>query len=160
MEAFYRPFQEVEAGEKFDGLIITGAPIEHLPFEEVTYWDELREVMDWTQTHVQSTFGVCWGGMAMIYHFHGVQKHMLRRQGLRLFPPPEPRARVALPARLLGRFRDSGQPLDRDAAGRDRRGAGPADAARLGRGRALPGRGLRRTARSTSSTTSNMTATR
>ena len=78
METFYRPFAEVAAsGEKFDGLIITGAPIEHLPFEEVTYWDELRAVMDWTQTHVHSTFGVCWGGMAMIYHFYGVQKHML-----------------------------------------------------------------------------------
>ncbi len=78
METFYRPFADVaETGEKFDGLIITGAPIEHLPFEEVTYWDELRRVMDWTQTHVHSTFGVCWGGMAMAYHFHGVQKHML-----------------------------------------------------------------------------------
>jgi homoserine O-succinyltransferase/O-acetyltransferase len=76
MEAFYRPFQEVK-DQKFDGLIITGAPIEHLPFEDVTYWDELCEVMDWTQTNVQSTFGVCWGGMAMINHFHGVQKHML-----------------------------------------------------------------------------------
>ncbi len=76
MEAFYRPFQDVKA-EKFDGLIITGAPIEHLAFEDVTYWDELREVMDWTQTNVQSTFGVCWGGMAMINHFHGVAKHML-----------------------------------------------------------------------------------
>jgi len=76
MEMFYRPFQEVR-GEKFDGLIITGAPIEHLPFDEVTYWDELTQVMDWTQTNVQSTFGVCWGGMAMINHFHGVQKHML-----------------------------------------------------------------------------------
>lgn len=76
MATFYRPFQAVK-GEKFDGLIITGAPIEHLPFEEVTYWDELCEVMDWTQTNVQSTFGVCWGGMAMINHFHGVQKHML-----------------------------------------------------------------------------------
>jgi homoserine O-succinyltransferase len=76
MEAFYRPFQEVK-GEKFDGLVITGAPIEHLPFEEVTYWDELTEVMDWTQTNVHSTFGVCWGGMAMAYHFHGVKKHML-----------------------------------------------------------------------------------
>ena len=76
MEAFYRTFQEVKA-EKFDGLIITGAPIEHLPFEEVTYWDELVEVMDWTQTNVHSTFGVCWGGMAMIKHFHGVEKHML-----------------------------------------------------------------------------------
>jgi homoserine O-succinyltransferase len=76
MEAFYRPFQEVR-DEKFDGLIITGAPIEHLPFQDVTYWDELTEVMDWTQTNVHSTFGVCWGGMAMINHFHGVQKHML-----------------------------------------------------------------------------------
>ncbi len=78
METFYRPFAEVEAsGEKFDGLIITGAPIEHLPFEEVTYWGELQRVMDWTQTHVFSTFGVCWGGMALAYHFHGVPKHAL-----------------------------------------------------------------------------------
>ena len=76
LEAFYRPFQEVKE-EKFDGLIITGAPIEHLPFEEVTYWDELCEVMDWTQSNVHSTFGVCWGGMAMINHFHGVKKYLL-----------------------------------------------------------------------------------
>ncbi|WP_022703798.1 homoserine O-acetyltransferase MetA [Pseudorhodobacter ferrugineus] len=76
METFYRPFQDVR-DEKFDGLIITGAPIEHMPFQDVTYWDELREVMDWTQTNVHSTFGVCWGGMAMINHFHGVQKHIL-----------------------------------------------------------------------------------
>ncbi|TKA97188.1 homoserine O-succinyltransferase [Cereibacter changlensis] len=84
MAAFYRPFQEVKE-EKFDGLIITGAPIEHLPFEEVTYWDELREVMDWTQTNVQSTFGVCWGGMAMINHFHGVQKHILDHKAFGCF---------------------------------------------------------------------------
>lgn len=78
MEEFYRPFSEIEAsGEKLDGLIITGAPIEHLPFEEVTYWEELTRVFEWTRTHVHSTFGVCWGGMAMINHFHGVQKHML-----------------------------------------------------------------------------------
>ncbi len=76
MAEFYRPFQDVK-DEKFDGLVITGAPIEHLPFEEVTYWDELTEVMDWTQTNVHSTFGVCWGGMAMLNHFHGVPKHML-----------------------------------------------------------------------------------
>ena len=86
METFYRPFAEVEAsGEKFDGLIITGAPIEHLPFEEVTYWDELTRVFDWTQTHVQSTFGVCWGGMAMIYHFHGVRKHILDHKAFGCF---------------------------------------------------------------------------
>lgn len=76
MESFYRPFSQVQ-NEKFDGLIITGAPIEHLEFPSVTYWDELRTIMDWTQTNVHSTFGVCWGGMAMINHFHGVEKHML-----------------------------------------------------------------------------------
>jgi homoserine O-succinyltransferase len=76
MEAFYRSFREVR-DERFDGLIVTGAPIEHLPFEEVRYWDELVEVMEWTQTNVHATFGVCWGGMAMIHHFHGVPKHML-----------------------------------------------------------------------------------
>ncbi len=76
MESFYRPFSEVK-DEKFDGLIITGAPIEHLEFEDVDYWNELTEVMNWTQTNVHSTMGVCWGGMAMINHFHGVKKHML-----------------------------------------------------------------------------------
>ncbi len=76
MSEFYRPFQEVK-DEKFDGLIITGAPIEHLEFGDVTYWDEISEVFEWTQTNVHSTFGVCWGGMAMINHFHGVRKHML-----------------------------------------------------------------------------------
>lgn len=86
MEEFYRPFADVAAtGEKFDGLIITGAPIEHLPFEAVTYWDELRQVFDWTQTHVHSTFGVCWGGMAMINHFHGVQKHPLTAKAFGCF---------------------------------------------------------------------------
>ena len=84
MEAFYRTFAEVR-DEKFDGLIITGAPIEHLPFEEVTYWDELKQVMDWTQTHVHSTFGVCWGGMAMMYHLHGIQKHMLDHKAFGCF---------------------------------------------------------------------------
>lgn len=76
MEAFYRPFREVR-GERFDGLVITGAPIEHLAFEEVSYWDEMEEVIDWTQSNVHSTMGVCWGGMAMIHRFHGVAKRML-----------------------------------------------------------------------------------
>jgi len=86
MESFYRPFSEVaETGEKFDGLVITGAPIEHLDFEEVTYWDELRRIFDWTQTHVHSTFGVCWGGMAMINHFHGIRKHLLGKKAFGCF---------------------------------------------------------------------------
>ncbi len=76
MESFYRPFSEIQ-NEKFDGLVITGAPIEHLDFDKVTYWDEIQQVFDWTQSNVHSTFGVCWGGMAMINHFHGVKKHIL-----------------------------------------------------------------------------------
>ncbi|MFK7869586.1 MAG: homoserine O-succinyltransferase [Roseobacter sp.] len=86
MDAFYRSFAEVEAsGEKFDGLIITGAPIEHLEFKDVTYWAEMERVFAWTQSHVHSTFGVCWGGMAMINHFHGVQKHMLAEKAFGCF---------------------------------------------------------------------------
>ena len=84
MDEFYRPFSDVR-DEKFDGLIITGAPIEHLPFEDVTYWDELKQVFDWTQTNVHSTFGVCWGGMAMINHFHGVEKHLLDQKAFGCF---------------------------------------------------------------------------
>ncbi len=84
MGEFYQPFQDVK-NQKFDGLIITGAPIEHLPFSDVTYWDELREIFDWTQTNVHSTFGVCWGGMAMINHFHGIDKHMLDQKAFGCF---------------------------------------------------------------------------
>ncbi len=84
MGAFYQPFQAVK-DRKFDGLIITGAPIEHLPFSDVTYWNELQEIFDWTQTNVHSTFGVCWGGMAMINHFHGVDKHMLNAKAFGCF---------------------------------------------------------------------------
>ena len=76
MAEFYRPFSNVQ-GEKFDGLIITGAPIEHLDYADVTYWDELCEVFDWARSHVHMTFGVCWGGMAWLNHVHGVAKHML-----------------------------------------------------------------------------------
>jgi homoserine O-succinyltransferase/O-acetyltransferase len=76
MAEFYQPFRDVR-DQKFDGLIITGAPIEHLDFEDVTYWSELCEIFEWTQTNVHSTFGICWGGMAMINYFHGVKKHML-----------------------------------------------------------------------------------
>ena len=79
MEEFYKTFAEVK-DEKFDGLIITGAPIEHLPFHEVTYWDELTQIFDWTQTNVHSTFGVCWGGMAMINYFHDVPKHLTKNK--------------------------------------------------------------------------------
>ena len=84
MEAFYQTFAEAR-GRKFDGLIITGAPIEHLPFEEVTYWDELREIFAWTQTHVHSTYAVCWGAQAMLNHFHDVPKHDLEAKAFGCF---------------------------------------------------------------------------
>jgi len=92
MEEFYKTFAEVR-DEKFDGLIITGAPIEHLPFHEVTYWDELTQIFDWTQTNVHSTFGVCWGGMAMINYFHNVPKHLTDHKVFGCF-----RHRVTAPA--------------------------------------------------------------
>jgi len=97
MAEFYRPFAEVAAsGEKFDGLIITGAPIEHLAFEDVTYWPELCAVMDWTQTHVHATMGVCWGGMAMAYHFHGIPKHLLPGKAFGCIPHVNLNPRAAL----------------------------------------------------------------
>ena len=77
LDQLYVSWDEALSQGPLDGLIITGAPVEHLPFEQVTYWEELRQIMDWTQTHVHSTFGVCWGGMAMIYHLHGINKRML-----------------------------------------------------------------------------------
>ena len=84
MEEFYLPFNVIKK-EKFDGLIITGAPIEHLKFSNVTYWKEMVEVINWTQTNVHSTLGVCWGGMAMINYFHGIQKHMLQKKAFGCF---------------------------------------------------------------------------
>ncbi len=92
MAEFYRPFQDVKT-ERFDGLIITGAPIEHLPYQDVTYWDELTEVFEWTQTHVHQTFGGCWGGMAMLWHFHKVKKHLLDAKAFGCF-----RHRILAPA--------------------------------------------------------------
>ena len=76
LEAFYRTWEQV-ANEWFDGFIITGAPVETQPFEEVDYWDELRRILDWTQDHVHSCLTVCWGAQAALRHFHGVGKHAL-----------------------------------------------------------------------------------
>ncbi|MGE0752997.1 MAG: homoserine O-succinyltransferase [Variibacter sp.] len=82
--SFYRDFEDVRS-EKFDGFIITGAPVETMPFEEVTYWDELREVFDWTQTNVHGTFNICWGAQAAVYHFHGMPKYQLPAKAFGVF---------------------------------------------------------------------------
>ena len=73
---FYDTFDNLQ-GNKYDGLIITGAPVEQMEFEEVDYWDELCEIMDWTKTHVTSTLHICWGAQAALYHHFGLRKEML-----------------------------------------------------------------------------------
>ncbi|MCO5135495.1 MAG: homoserine O-succinyltransferase [Phyllobacteriaceae bacterium] len=81
---FYHTWEEVR-DSKFDGFIITGAPIETLPFEEVTYWSELQQILDWTTSHVHSSFFICWGAMAAINHFHGVPKYTLEKKAFGVY---------------------------------------------------------------------------
>ena len=85
MRAFYRDF-EVMRNEKFDGMIITGAPVEHLEFEQVNYWDEISEIFHWSRTHVQSTMYICWAAQAGLYYHYGVQKHPLSSKMFGIFP--------------------------------------------------------------------------
>ena len=79
MLAFYKTFDDVK-DRKFDGMIITGAPVELLPFEEVAYWKELCEIMEWTRTHVTSTLHVCWGAQAGLYYHFGIGKYTLPKK--------------------------------------------------------------------------------
>ena len=79
MLSFYKTFPEVK-DRTFDGLIITGAPVEHLPFEEVDYWPELCEVMEWSKTHVHSTLHICWGAQAGLYYHFGIPKRQLEQK--------------------------------------------------------------------------------
>lgn len=85
MLAFYRHFDDVR-NRAFDGLIITGAPVEHLPFEEVEYWTELCEIMEWSKSHVHSTFHICWGAQAGLYYHYGIQKYPLEKKLFGVFP--------------------------------------------------------------------------
>ncbi len=77
LQEFYQTFAEVRHA-RFDGLIITGAPIEHLEYEKVDYWDELCDMFRWAQTHVHSTVGLCWAGMALLYYWRGIPKRLMR----------------------------------------------------------------------------------
>lgn len=79
MLAFYKTFDEVRH-KKYDGLIITGAPVEHMEFEEVEYWEELCEIMEWSKTHVTSTFHICWGAQAGLYYHYGIKKYTLDKK--------------------------------------------------------------------------------
>lgn len=81
---FYHPWEEIR-DQKFDGLIVTGAPIEKLPFEEVSYWQELKEIYDWSLTHVHATFNLCWAAQAALYHFYEVPKYLLDQKRFGIF---------------------------------------------------------------------------
>ena len=83
--SFYRTFSEVK-DTCFDGMIITGAPVEHLPFEEVDYWPELCGIMEWSRSHVHSTMHICWGAQAALYYHYGIQKQPLERKLFGVFP--------------------------------------------------------------------------
>ena len=85
MLTFYKTFDEIRH-RKFDGMVITGAPVELLPFEEVDYWDELCEIMEWSRTNVHSTFHICWGAQAGLYYHYGVKKVPLEKKMFGVFP--------------------------------------------------------------------------
>ncbi len=85
MLMFYKTFDDIK-DKKYDGMIITGAPVEHLPFEEVEYWNELCTIMEWSKTHVTSTLHICWGAQAALYYHYGIEKQPLEKKLFGIFP--------------------------------------------------------------------------
>lgn len=85
MQAFYRDFEEMRH-EKFDGMIITGAPVEHLDYSEVNYWQEITEIFDWARTHVTSVMYICWAAQAGLFYHYGVPKYPLPKKMFGIFP--------------------------------------------------------------------------
>ena len=83
--SFYKTFDELK-DRKFDGMVITGAPVEQMPFEEVDYWPELCRIMEWSKTHVHSTFHICWGAQAGLYYHYGIQKKPLPEKLFGVYP--------------------------------------------------------------------------
>ncbi|WP_419768364.1 homoserine O-acetyltransferase MetA [Arcobacter sp.] len=84
LESFYKTFEEIKE-HNFDGLIITGAPIETMPFEEVSYWEELKEIMEYSKTNITSTLHICWGSQAGLYYHHGIQKYEQNKKTFGVF---------------------------------------------------------------------------
>lgn len=84
VDAFYKTFKEIRT-QNYDGMIITGAPVEHLDFKQVDYWDELTEIFDWAQTHVTSTLYICWAAVAALHHRYGIPKYMLDKKKFGVF---------------------------------------------------------------------------
>ena len=96
LDKFYKTFEEIK-GKKFDGMIITGAPLENMAFEKVAYWNELKEIFDWTKSNVTSTIFICWGAQAALYHFYGIKKHALKEKCFGIFAHQRIRDGVAEP---------------------------------------------------------------
>ncbi|KKB10561.1 homoserine O-succinyltransferase [Devosia geojensis] len=84
LKTFYRTWQDVRS-EKFDGFIVTGAPIANMPFEDVRYWPEMVEIMNWTQTHVHHTMFICWGAQAALHHFHGARRRRMEQKAFGVY---------------------------------------------------------------------------
>ncbi|MDE6001048.1 MAG: homoserine O-succinyltransferase, partial [Clostridia bacterium] len=84
LDRFYKSFNEVKSS-KFDGMIITGAPVENMPFERVAYWAELKEILNWTKENVTSTLFICWGAQAALHHFYKIRKHPLKEKCFGIF---------------------------------------------------------------------------
>lgn len=84
LERFYKSFEEIKC-RRFDGMIITGAPVENLEFEEVAYWKELVDILEWTNTNVTSTLFICWGAQAALHYFYGIRKHPLKEKCFGIF---------------------------------------------------------------------------
>lgn len=84
LEAFYKEFNDIKS-QNYDGMIITGAPVEHLDFEQVDYWNELTEIFDWAHTHVTSTMYICWAGVAALYYRYGIPKYILDKKRFGVF---------------------------------------------------------------------------
>ena len=85
LDKFYTTFDDIK-DRHFDGMIVTGAPVEHLPFEEVDYWDELKEIFEYSKTNVTSTMFICWGAQAALYHFYGIDKYPLEKKLFGIYP--------------------------------------------------------------------------
>jgi homoserine O-succinyltransferase len=121
LKSFYETWEEVRT-RKFDGFIVTGAPVANMPFEEVKYWKEMVEIMDWTQTHVHHTMFICWGSQAALHHFHGAKRYRMEKKAFGVF-----RHKVVKPrSHFLRGFSDSPMipvsrynDIDRESLGKD-----------------------------------------
>ena len=96
LNKFYKNFYDVKH-RKFDGMIITGAPVENMDFEEVAYWRELEEILDWTKSNVTSTLFICWGAQAALHYFYGIKKHPLKEKCFGIFAHQRIRDGIAEP---------------------------------------------------------------